>query len=225
MHNHVNVVKINDIGADRTSGLVEEFFKIARILHDPPWRFGCHINPVAPAAFQSLPGDGFALSAKIDPSGINVIHSALNRTMNHGNAQIGVHCFPIGKHRQTQKPESQSGNIHSGPSHRTIAHLLLKVQNRSGRLLRRIFRRLQHTPFPQDSSGSGHQCRGFQKLTSIHFRLLPLFPISIRSDMPDYDAPSDRYPSEESRHSATPGCMCAFPQSDSDFPADRDPSK
>ena len=127
MHNHVNVIEVYYICADRTARLVEKFLKVIRTLHLPPRHFGGYIYTVTPASCECFTYRLLALTAHIDTSCIDVIHAALNGTAYHRRSLFEIHMSVL--HRQTQHSKPQCRHIHPRPSHRSVSHLWIIIKN------------------------------------------------------------------------------------------------
>ena len=88
VHDHVDAVEVDDVTPHRPSGFIEKPLEILRFFHNPPRGFGGDVNAVAPLSFERLSGDRLALSAEVDAPGVDVVHPALDRTVDHRNTQI-----------------------------------------------------------------------------------------------------------------------------------------
>ena len=159
VHDHVDVVEVDHVGSDRPAGLVEKFLEILRPLHDPPRRLGSHVDPVAPVPLESFSCNRFALSAEVDPAGVDVVHAAFDCATDHGDALRRVHGLAVCEHRQPQEAEAERGDIDAGAPHRAILHLGIEIQNRTLGGYGGTLRRFQNRSFAEHRSGGGHQRR------------------------------------------------------------------
>ena len=128
MHDHVDVVEVNDIRSDGTARLIKELLKILRPFHGPPRRFGGDIDTVTPSSRECLSDSLFTLSVQVDTPSINIVYTTFNCPTYHGHTLVKIHTS-VCLHRQSEHTKPQCGNINSGTSHWTILHPWIIIQN------------------------------------------------------------------------------------------------
>ena len=107
VHDHVDMVKVDDVRADSPPRFVKHPFEIVRRLHDPPRRLRRDVYPVAPAVGQGLAYGQLALSAQIHPSRVDVVDAAVDGPMDHIDGLVHVDGLAVGQHGQAQHAEAQ----------------------------------------------------------------------------------------------------------------------
>ena len=168
MHDHVDVVEVDDIGVNRAARLVEELLEVVRALHLPPRHLGRDIYPVAPASGEGFAYRLLALAAEIDAPRVDVVHPALDGTAHHRRGLVEIHVPVL--HWQSQHPEAQCRHVHARAPHRAVLHPRIVVED----VFRQLFPR--HLPFGflRDGFRTAHRSYGcgkkaaLDKIPSIH---------------------------------------------------------
>lgn len=108
VHDHVDVVKVDNVRLQPFAGFVEETFEIFGALHDPPRGFRGDVHLITIAARQRLSGGHLALSAQINVTRVHIVQAVVNGMAHHADALRFVHGFAVGEHGQTQHTEAKS---------------------------------------------------------------------------------------------------------------------